>query len=386
MGVFFMDSEFLEIKSKDDNICNLGECGGSVTSILKYLLESNLVDKVLTIGKYDDIYDGVPLVIENPEDVDKTAGSLHCAPTMIGDLISRFLNDSKVGVVVKPCDSMALNELEKRNRFDRDNLYIIGLNCGGTLMPQPAQKMFELFYDVDPEDIVKEEIDKGQIIIELKDGTEKGVKIDDLEEKGWGRRENCQRCEIMIPRNTDLVCGNWGADDGWTFTEIISEKGKNLVQDAIKAGVIQSKTPSKEQIAKRAKLEKIMTNLMKKFETKHLKTEYPSLEEWDKYWNRCIECYGCRDVCPICWCNQCEIEKLNPENHSRSPDPLTFQGVKLSHMSYSCVNCGQCDDVCPMEIPISKLFYKLQKKYREKTGYNAGFGEELPPLYSPEME
>lgn len=46
------------------------------------------------------------------------------------------------------------------------------------------------FYDIDPDDIIAEEIDKGQIIIELKNGIEKGVKIDDLEEKGWPRREN----------------------------------------------------------------------------------------------------------------------------------------------------------------------------------------------------
>lgn len=40
---------------------------------------------------------------------------------------------------------MASNELAKRKRFDRDNLYIIGLNCGETLMPKTTQKMFELF-------------------------------------------------------------------------------------------------------------------------------------------------------------------------------------------------------------------------------------------------
>jgi formate dehydrogenase subunit beta len=380
-----MDSEFLEIKAKDDEICSLGECGGSVTGMLKYLLEQDIVDNVLTVTKYEDIYDGVPVLVDDFEKIGETAGSLHCAPTMVGDLVSKFLNDSKLAVVAKPCDAMALNELEKRNRFDRDNLHIIGLNCGGTLMPNSAKKMFELFYEVDPDDVIKEEIDKGQIIIELKDGTEKGIKIDDLEEEGWGRRENCQHCEIMIPRNADIACGNWGASDGWTFVEMLTEKGKKLVEDAIKAGFIESKTPSAKQIEIRAKLEKIMINLMKKFETKLLETEYPSLDQWEKYWSRCIECYGCRDACPICWCRECEIDKLNPENEL-SPDPLTFQGVRLGHMSYSCVSCGQCEDVCPMEIPLSRIYDKVQKKYREKTGYVAGFGEELPPLYSPENE
>jgi formate dehydrogenase subunit beta len=39
-----------------------------------------------------------------------------------------------------------------------------------------------------------------------------------------------------------------------------------------------------------------------------------------------------------------------------------------------------------MEIPVSKLFHKLQKKYEAHTGYVAGIGDEKPPLYSPMKE
>lgn len=49
--------------------------------------------------------------------------------------------------------------------------------------------MIETYYEVNPDDVVSEEIDKGQFIIELKDGSEKGIKIHDLEEKGLGRRK-----------------------------------------------------------------------------------------------------------------------------------------------------------------------------------------------------
>lgn len=382
-----MASEFLQIRSKNDKICELGECGGSVTSLLKFLLEENIVDYVLAVKKGDDLYDGIPVLISDPEELEETAGSLHCAPTMAADLIRKFASDSKVGVVCKPCDAMAINELEKRNQINADNIYTIGLNCGGTLMPVAAQKMFKEVYELDPKDIVKEEIDKGQIIAILEDGTEKGIKIDDLEETGWGRRENCQRCEIMIPRNCDIACGNWGADKDWTFVESITDKGKNLIKEAISKGYIESKSASEKQQGLRLKLEKIMIKLMTKFEKKHLDTEYPSVENWDDYWNRCIQCYGCRDACPICWCNKCELEKDYFANETDlPPNPLTFQGVRLSHMSFSCVNCGQCEDVCPMEIPVSRMYKKVQNKYREKTEYKAGFSDELPPLYDPENE
>lgn len=84
-------------------------------------------------------------------------------------------------------------------------------------------------------------------------------------------------------------------------------------------------------------------------------------------------------MCNLVVVNECEIEKLNKKDYLTPPDPLTFQGVELHHMIFRCINCNQCDDVCPMEIPLSKLYYKLQKKYREKTGYTAGLGGKLTP-------
>ena len=54
-------------------------------------------------------------------------------------------------------------------------------------------------------------------------------------------------------------------------------------------------------------------------------------------------------------------------------------------MSFSCCDCGQCDDVCPMDIPVSLIFDKLQKKYYNRTGYVAGVSNDSkPPLYSPD--
>ena len=87
-------------------------------------------------------------------------------------------------MAVKPCDMRAMDELIKRHKINKDNLYFIGLNCGGTVSPISGRKMIDLFYEAAPDDVVSEEIDKGKFIIELADGSEEAVKIHDLEEKG----------------------------------------------------------------------------------------------------------------------------------------------------------------------------------------------------------
>ena len=44
-------------KSQNNEIHEAGECGGAVTSILKYLLDEGLVDGVLALSPQDDVYD-----------------------------------------------------------------------------------------------------------------------------------------------------------------------------------------------------------------------------------------------------------------------------------------------------------------------------------------
>ncbi|KZX10911.1 Coenzyme F420 hydrogenase/dehydrogenase, beta subunit C-terminal domain [Methanobrevibacter oralis] len=377
-----MSFNYVLAKSKVSDIFGAGECGGAVTSIFKYLLDNEIVDGVLTLCAGEDIYDGVPTFITDSDDLISTAGSLHCAPTLIGDLISKHLFDKKVAVAVKPCDIRSIEELIKRHKINPDNVISIGLNCGGTVSPVTGRKMIETYYEVNPDDVVSEEIDKGQFIIELKDGSEKGIKIHDLEEKGLGRRKNCQRCDIKIPRKANIACGNWGAEDGWTFIEVNDEKGHEIINGAKGAGLIETKSPQEAAVEARSKVENIMIKLSKKQQN----TAYPSAVDAD-YWNRCIKCYGCRDVCPICYCyNNCEIDKKYfKESGSIPPHPIEFQGIRLSHMGFSCVDCGQCEDVCPVDIPVSLIFDKMQKKYCDRTGYIAGVSDDKkPPLYSPE--
>ena len=135
-------------------------------------------------------------------------------------------------MVVKGCDMMGLLELAKRKLVNLDNIVMIGVNCGGSVSPVAARKMIKEKFGVDPNTVTKEEIDKGQFIIEY-EGGHKGISMDELEEAGYGRRSNCRRCKVKVPRQADLACGNWGVigDKAGkaTFVEVCCEKGAKLL-------------------------------------------------------------------------------------------------------------------------------------------------------------
>lgn len=380
-------TKYLQVKATDSEILEKGENGGAVTSILKSLLESKTVEGVLNIEKRGSVYDGIPVYTTDSNELVNTAGSLHCAPTMISDIIARYLKDEKIAVTTKPCDAMAIDEIIKRHGINRDNIYMIGLNCGGTVRPTVAEEMIKIFYEINPEDVISEEINKGKFIVELEDGTEKSVKIDDLEDEGYGRRENCQRCELKIPRKADVACGNWGSSKGYTFVEINTPKGEKLIQDAIDNGYIEVKEPSEKQIKIRKKVENIMIKMAKKTQKKQLETNYPQNGTISEEFTRCLKCYRCRDICPVCNCKECSLDRIEfQEDPYAKPDPLMMHGIRMGHMAFSCINCGQCEDVCPMEIPLSKIYQRVQLKYRKETGYISGVSTEKPPMYSDQKE
>jgi len=151
----------------DAEIQKKAELGGAVSALWKYALESKAVDAVLAVTKGVDLYDAVPVMITDPRDIAKTAGSLHCGTLLLPKLIKKFYNgakDMKIGVTVKGCDAMAFYELAKRKQINLDNIIMIGVNCGGSVSPVLARKMIAEKYGVDPEKVHKEEIDKGQFI------------------------------------------------------------------------------------------------------------------------------------------------------------------------------------------------------------------------------
>lgn len=387
-----MKGDMYFARSSRQEILERAECGGAVTSLLKFALESKRVDAVLTVEpRNGNRFDGIPVLLTEPARLIETSGTLHYAYPNIARFLKEYLDgafDLKVAVVVKPCDVRAIIELAKRGQINIENLLLIGLNCVGTMSPAVARKMFEDEFGVDPDDVIEEDIEDGKLTVRLVDGTEKQRDLAELEEKGYGRRDNCRRCEINIPIMADIACGKWGtADKNTTFVEVCSEKGDDLVNEAIKAGCIEVETPISEAIEIRKEKGKVARELALKWQERDFATfKQMTLDERFDYWSgefsRCIKCYGCRDECPICYCKDCYLEAdRGLVRAGEVPPEIMFPFVRIAHVMDSCVNCGRCQDVCPMGLPLACLTFMLNRELADIFEYEPGMDvNDLPPL------
>lgn len=351
----------------DANLAKKAECGGAVTQLLKFALESKAVDAVLAVKKGQDLYDAVPVIITDPKELDQTAGSLHCGTLLVSKLVKKYLDgakDMKIAITVKGCDAMALYELAKRQQVNLDNVLMIGVNCGGSVSPVTARKMIREKFDVDPDKVHKEEIDKGQFIIEY-EGGHKGISIDELEEQGYGRRSNCRRCKMKVPRQADLACGNWGVigDKAGkaTFVEVCSDKGADLLSRAAKDGVLNTQAPDPKGLEMRVKVEGAMIKLGEKWRKKDF--DALSKDLWgaiQKETSRCIKCYSCIENCPVCYPAADTLKKQYMVKPGEVPPNPMFHMRRFAHISDSCVNCGQCEELCAMDIPLAKFSHAIR--------------------------
>lgn len=372
--------------ASDPIVREKGESGGAVTALLRFALEKGLVDAVLGVKKGADIYDARPVLITEPDDVLETEGSIYGGTLLLSKLFVKYLDglkDLRMASALKGCDVMGVYELAKRKQLNLDNLLMIGLNCGGATTPAMMRRIMSEVFSVDPCSVTKETMYKGHLRIAY-NGKEKDASIPKLEDAGYGRRSNCRRCTMKIPRQADMACGQWGVKEELvgkaTFIEVCSQRGAELIDRALKSGAIGTKVPDSGCIKARKRREEAILNLARQWQEKDfspLRSSSDRLKAMIEETSRCIKCYTCIEVCPVLFNS---IKPYITSFPGKVPPEFAFHLLRYSHVADSCVFCGQCEELCPMDIPNALFMHAIKTDLEELYGYHSGVDMSQPVM------
>jgi len=339
---------------------------------LKELLINEKISSVLSLrrlknGKID--YG----LISKAELIDDIEPFYPLMPANAGQLMGGFTPMEKpIAAVVRPCEFRAFVEMVKREQVKRDDFIVITYSCGGVF---PLK--INAVQDID------------QIL------TEYQQQVADLEIPA-GIRTACTGCEHINPQEADIFISIAGADNAslqaWLRTDTAISLAEFWHTETIDNDYEESRLEPLLAKRKTAK-EKLFAEV---------NTEDTGLAGLIDIFGRCIGCHGCNSVCPICYCTLCDFDSFNYDYNRQilekeleqkgalrlPPDTLFFHLGRLSHMSFSCVGCGMCSDVCPANIPVASVFKRIGEETAGMFEFIAGrsVSEEIPVMIFKEEE
>ena len=101
---------------------------------------------------------------------------------------------------------------------------------------------------------------------------------------------------------------------------------------------------------------------------------------WEAQYEKCIRCYACRNICPVCNCRECYADQNRVGWQGKQFNTAQNQVYGLTrtfHVGDKCVECGECDRVCPMGIPVMRQPKKILKDINDLFGnYECGLPDD----------
>ncbi|MDO4401283.1 MAG: 4Fe-4S dicluster domain-containing protein [Coriobacteriia bacterium] len=97
---------------------------------------------------------------------------------------------------------------------------------------------------------------------------------------------------------------------------------------------------------------------------------------FERVYSKCIRCYACRDVCPCCTCRECFVDARRENwvgKQNNLPENRFYGITRVMHIGDRCIECGECERVCPMDLPLMTMNRKVIRDMNELFGeFEAG--------------
>lgn len=273
----------------------------------KVLLESGEVARVIGWKKGDFCFDPSPASFETVEELNDFVYDYFCGANLSKYLIQMSKKEGKTAVFLKPCDTYSFNQLVKEHRINRENVYVIAIECLGKL-------------DVEK---IKASGVSGVLGVEV---TEENVKV-----LSFDGETVLNKADVLLSKCA--VC--------------------NKTHQVKDEEIILHERPVKD------------VNRFTEVEKLEAMTPDERFAFWREQLQKCIRCNACRNVCPACSCVKCVFD--NPAsgiaakaNDDKFEEQL-FHIIRAFHVSGRCTDCGECSRVCPQNIPLHLLNRKFIK-------------------------
>ena len=240
--------------STNEQIRFQSSTGGLLNGLSLYLLETKKVDFILhTAGDPSHPMRSLPKFSYTKEDLLNSESRSRYGPASPLSRFNEALDTNQnFAFVGKPCDIAAIRQLSKSdNRVDKQCKYLLTLVCGGSTEFTKSQDFIKSF-DVKEEDLTEFRYrgygNPGKMYIKTKTGKEFDREYNSFwgEESTWRVHFRCKICPDAIGECSDIAAlDTWrggspkGEDEGYNAAIVRTQKGSDLLNDAIKSGYIK---------------------------------------------------------------------------------------------------------------------------------------------------
>ena len=296
-----------------------------IIDIARRILQEEKVDVFIGYKKGSVPMMNEPVLINHPDKADLLHWDSHCGLNLCNYLTRRT---DRIGIVANGCNSRNIVTHIVENQIKREQLYIVGIPCTGMIDHRAVMGA------VGNKEILEVHEGEGTFKVVGNDFEETFQTSDYL-------RNNCALCLHRNPVEYDEMVAD----------PVDEQQGVEPFEEVTE---IESKS---------------------------------SQERWEYFTelvDPCIRCYACRNACPLCYCPTCFVDESKPQWVGKSIDPtdtMTFHFLRAYHCAGRCTDCGACERVCPVGIPVRQFTSKLNKDTLALFEWEAGLSLDMrPPL------